>query len=34
MLAGLHITDHQTRLYMTYRQTLTVEAAAAKSGSQ
>lgn len=31
-MAGLHITDHQTRLYMTYRQTLTVEAAAAKTG--
>jgi hypothetical protein len=31
-LPGLHINDHQTRLYMTYRQTLTAEAAAAKAG--
>jgi hypothetical protein len=31
-LPGLHITDHQTRLFMSYRQTLTVEAAAAKTG--
>jgi hypothetical protein len=32
ILPGLHITDHQTRLYMSYRQTLTAEAAAAKAG--
>jgi hypothetical protein len=31
-LPGLHITDHQMRLYMTYRQTLSPEAAAAKAG--
>jgi hypothetical protein len=31
-LPGLHISDHQTRLYMSYRQTLSVEAAAAKAG--
>ena len=31
-MPGLHITDHQMRLYMSYRQTLTVEAAAAKAG--
>jgi hypothetical protein len=31
-LAGLHINDHQMRLYMSYRQTLSAEAAAAKVG--
>src|SRR3974390_3146750 len=31
-LAGLHINDHQMRLYMSYRQTLSPEAAAAKVG--
>ena len=31
-MPGLHITDHQTRLFMSYRQTLTVEAGAAKAG--
>ena len=31
-LPGLHITDHQMRLYMNYRQTLCPEAAAAKAG--
>jgi hypothetical protein len=31
-LPGLHITDHQMRLYMSYRQTLSPEAAAAKAG--
>ena len=31
-LPGLHITDHQMRLYMTYRLTLSAEAAAAKAG--
>jgi len=31
-LPGLHITDHQMRLYMTYRLTLSPEAAAAKAG--
>ena len=30
-LPGLHISDHQMRLYMSYRPTLTVEAAV-KSG--
>ena len=29
---GLHITDQQMRLYMSYRQTLAPEAAAAKAG--
>ncbi len=29
---GLHITDQQMRLYMSYRQTLSPEAAAAKAG--
>ena len=32
-MAGLHINDHQMRLYMSYRQTLSPEAAAAKVGS-
>jgi hypothetical protein len=31
-LPGLHINDHQMRLYMSYRQTLSPEAAAAKAG--
>jgi hypothetical protein len=31
-LAWPHINDHQTKLYVSYRQTLTVEAAAAKAG--
>jgi hypothetical protein len=31
-LPGLHITDHQMRLYMSYRQTRSPEAAAAKAG--
>ena len=31
-LPGLHITDHQMRLYMSCRQTLSPEAAAAKAG--
>ncbi len=31
-MPGLHITDHQTRLYMTYRQTHDAAIAAAKSG--
>jgi hypothetical protein len=31
-LPGLHITDHQMRLYMRYRQTRSPEAAAAKAG--
>jgi hypothetical protein len=31
-LPGLHITDHQMRLYMSYRQTRSPEAAAAKTG--
>ena len=31
-LPGLHITDHQMRLYMNYRLTLSPEAAAAKAG--
>jgi transposase InsO family protein len=31
-LPGLHISDHQMRLYMSYRQTLAPEAAAAKAG--
>src|SRR6516162_11131611 len=31
-LPGLHINDHQMRLYMSYRQTLSAEAAAAKVG--
>jgi hypothetical protein len=31
-LRGLHITDHQMRLYMNYRLTLSPEAAAAKTG--
>jgi predicted DNA-binding transcriptional regulator AlpA len=31
-LTGLHINDHQMRLYMSYRQTLSPEAAAAKVG--
>jgi len=31
-LPGLHITDHQMRLYMTYRLTFSPEAAAAKAG--
>ena len=31
-LSGLHITDHQTRLYMTYQQTHDAAVAAAKSG--
>jgi hypothetical protein len=31
-LLGLHITDHQMRLYMTCRLTLSPEAAAAKAG--
>src|ERR1700676_3284988 len=31
-LPGLHITDHQMRLYMSYRQTHDAAAAAAKAG--
>jgi hypothetical protein len=31
-LPGLHITDHQMRLYMSYRQTHEAAVAAAKSG--
>ena len=31
-MPGLHITDHQMRLYMNYRLTLSPEAAAAKAG--
>jgi hypothetical protein len=31
-LPDLHITDHQMRLYMRYRQTRSPEAAAAKAG--
>ena len=31
-LPGCHITDRQTRLYMTYRQTVSPEIAAAKAG--
>ena len=31
-MPGLHITDHQMRLYMSYRQNLSPEAAAAKAG--
>jgi len=31
-LPGLHINDHQMRLYMSYRQTISPEAAAAKAG--
>jgi hypothetical protein len=31
-LPGVHITDHQMRLYMDYRRTLSPEAAAAKAG--
>jgi hypothetical protein len=31
-LPGAHITDHQMRLYMDYRRTLSPEAAAAKAG--
>jgi hypothetical protein len=31
-LPGLHINDHQMRLYMSYRLTLSPEAAAAKAG--
>lgn len=31
-MPGLHISDHQMRLYMSYRQTLSPEAAAAKAG--
>ncbi|HZP98206.1 MAG TPA: hypothetical protein VFB13_01625, partial [Reyranella sp.] len=31
-LPGLQINDHQMRLYMSYRQTLSPEAAAAKAG--
>jgi hypothetical protein len=31
-LPGLHVTDHQMRLYMNYRLTLSPEAAAAKAG--
>lgn len=31
-MPGLHINDHQMRLYMSYRQTLSPEAAAAKAG--
>lgn len=30
-MPGLHITDHQMRLYMSYRQNLSPEAAAAKA---
>ena len=31
-MPGLHINDHQMRLYMSYRQTISPEAAAAKAG--
>jgi hypothetical protein len=31
-LPGLHITDHQMRLYMSYRQTHDTAVAAAKAG--
>ncbi len=31
-MPGLHITNHQMRLYISYRQTLNAEAAAAKAG--
>ena len=31
-MPGVHITDHQMRLYMDYRRTLSPEAAAAKAG--
>jgi hypothetical protein len=31
-LPGLHITDHQMRLYMSYRQTHDTSVAAAKAG--
>jgi hypothetical protein len=31
-LPGLHITDHQMRLYMSYRQTHETAVAAAKAG--
>lgn len=31
-MPGLHITDQQMRLYMSYRQKLSAEATAAKAG--
>ena len=31
-MPGVHITDRQMRLYMRYRKTLSVEAAAARAG--
>ena len=31
-MPGLHITDHQMRLYMSYRQTHDTAVAAAKAG--
>ena len=31
-MPGVHVTDHQMRLYMDYRRTLSPEAAAAKAG--
>ena len=31
-MPGLHITDHQMRLYMSYRQTHDAAVAAAKAG--
>ena len=31
-MPGVHITDHQMRLYMSYRKMLSVQAAVAKAG--
>ena len=31
-MSGLHINDHQTRLFMSFRQTHTTAVAAAKAG--